>query len=105
MARRGRPTSVVTLNADERQTLERWGRRPTSAQALALRCHIVLAAANGEANGEIAASLAKKTTLDKVSTSFGAASKFASPGGNSINSILLTPQAITKDNLQVVLDA
>ena len=66
MARRGRPTSVVTLNADERQTLERWGRRPTSAQALALRCHIVLAAANGEANGEIAASLGcHATTVGK----------------------------------------
>ena len=59
----------------------------------------------GQAAGEIAAALAKKTALDKVSTSFGAAAKFASPGGNSINSILLTPQAITKDNLQVVLDA
>jgi transposase len=57
MARRGRPTSEVALSADERATLERWARRPKSAQALALRCRIVLAAADGEANGEIAARL------------------------------------------------
>jgi transposase len=57
MARRGRPTSEVALSDDERETLERWARRPKSAQALALRCRIVLAAANGEANGEIAARL------------------------------------------------
>ena len=30
---------------------------------------------------------------------------FDSPGGNAMTSILLTPQAITKDNLNVVLDA
>jgi D-xylose transport system substrate-binding protein len=30
---------------------------------------------------------------------------FASPGGNQLTSILLTPQAITKDNLNVVVDA
>jgi D-xylose transport system substrate-binding protein len=28
-----------------------------------------------------------------------------SPGGNDMTSIFLTPQPITKDNLQVVLDA
>ena len=42
MARRGRPTEVLVLSDDERQTLERWARRPKSAQALALRCRIVL---------------------------------------------------------------
>jgi D-xylose transport system substrate-binding protein len=30
---------------------------------------------------------------------------FTSPGGNTITSILLQPQPITKDNLNVVLDA
>ena len=42
MARRGRPTVEVVLTDDERETLERWARRPKSAQALALRCRIVL---------------------------------------------------------------
>ena len=34
---------------EEREVLERWARRPKSAQALALRCRIVLAAADGRA--------------------------------------------------------
>ena len=46
MARRGRPTPVIKLTADERKTLERWARRHTSSQALALRCRIVLACAD-----------------------------------------------------------
>ena len=33
----------ITLTDEERETLERWARRPTTAQALALRCRIVLA--------------------------------------------------------------
>ncbi len=42
------------LTDDERETLERWARRPKSAQALALRCRIVLAAAAGESSKDIA---------------------------------------------------
>ncbi len=57
MARRGRPTVPVVLSDEERETLERWARRPKSAQALALRCRIVLAAAEGCTNTEIAARL------------------------------------------------
>jgi len=42
------PTApMVVLSADERETLERWARRPNSAQALAMRCRIVLACADG----------------------------------------------------------
>ncbi len=66
MARPGRPTAEVVLRQEERETLERWARRPTSAQALALRCRIVLAAAAGEANGEIATRLGcHPTTVGK----------------------------------------
>ena len=57
MARRGRPSVQVVLSNEERETLERWARRPKSAQALALRCRIVLAAAEGETNTEIAVGL------------------------------------------------
>lgn len=46
MARTGRPTPTVTLTDEERETLERWARRPSSAQALAMRCRIVLVAAD-----------------------------------------------------------
>jgi transposase len=44
----------VVLDQQEREVLERWARRPTSAQALALRCRIVLAAADGEKSKVIA---------------------------------------------------
>ncbi len=58
MARRpGRPTVEIHLSDEERETLERWARRPKSAQALALRCRIVLGAAEGETNQDIAARL------------------------------------------------
>lgn len=54
------PSSVpvaIELSADEREQLEAWTRRRTSAQALALRSRIVLAAAEGLNNTEIAAQL------------------------------------------------
>lgn len=44
----------VVLDEQEREVLERWARRPKSAQALALRCRIVLAAADGEQSKDIA---------------------------------------------------
>jgi hypothetical protein len=47
VGKRGRPKAELVLTDDERQTLERWARRPKSAQALALRCRIVLACAEG----------------------------------------------------------
>jgi transposase len=47
----------VVLTDEEREVLERWARRPKSAQALALRCRIVLAAADGEPSKEIASRL------------------------------------------------
>src|SRR5437879_445945 len=56
----------VVLDEEERETLERWARRPKSAQALALRCRIVLAAAEGGMNKDIAARLGcSATTVGK----------------------------------------
>ena len=55
----------------------------------------------GKAAGEAAVAMAKGTALTAVS----GVSQFDSPGGNSLTSILLTPLAITRDNLNVVLDA
>jgi transposase len=57
MARTGRPKAGLTVTGQERATLERWARRATSAQALALRCRIVLACADGKDNKEVAAGL------------------------------------------------
>jgi DNA-binding NarL/FixJ family response regulator len=45
---------VIELSEHERLQLEAWTRRRTSAQALALRSRIVLAAAEGLRNTEIA---------------------------------------------------
>src|SRR3954468_18907159 len=47
----------IELTAEERAQLEAWERRRTSAQALALRSRIVLAAAEGPNNSEIARDL------------------------------------------------
>ena len=51
------PRAEVVLSVEDREVLERWARRPKSSQALALRCRIVLAAADGEPTVEIAARL------------------------------------------------
>jgi transposase len=48
MARAGRPTVEIILSANERAILERWSRRHSSSQALALRSKIVLACASGD---------------------------------------------------------
>ena len=51
---RGRPMPLLTLATEERDTLERWVRRPKTAQALAQRARIVLACAGGQPNGAVA---------------------------------------------------
>ena len=52
--RTGRPLAVLTLTPDERETLERWARRPKTAQALAFRSRVVLACGAGQPNGQVA---------------------------------------------------
>ena len=55
--RTGRPTPPLTLTADERQTLERWTRRPSTAQALAQRARLILGCAAGKTNTRVAQEL------------------------------------------------
>jgi transposase len=50
---RTQPIGLV-LSDEERETLERWARRPKTAQALASRCRIVLACAEGGSTIEVA---------------------------------------------------
>ena len=57
MGELGRPKAPLHLSDEEREILERWARRPKSAQALALRCRIVLACAEGATNNQVAARL------------------------------------------------
>lgn len=54
---RGRPKAALTLTTEERDTLERWGRRPKTAQALALRARVVLRCASGATNTVVAEQL------------------------------------------------
>jgi transposase len=54
MAGRGRSKVELILSSDERETLLRWARRAKSSQALASRCRIVLACAEGLSNVEVA---------------------------------------------------
>jgi transposase len=61
---RGPFPTPITLADDERMKLNDWCRRPTTAQRLALRAHIVLAAAAGRPNTAIAAEL--RVTLPTV---------------------------------------
>jgi transposase len=52
--RTGRPKTRVILSPAERRTLERWARRPKTAQALAQRACIILACAQDQLNTTVA---------------------------------------------------
>ena len=61
-----RPVTRIVLSPSERETLERYTRRPATAQALALRAGIVLRCAAGETHTAIAADLhGTKQTVGK----------------------------------------
>lgn len=71
---RGPRPAPITLSDDERSKLLDWSRRPTSAQRLALRANIILAAADGCGNTAIAARLrVTLPTVRKWRTRFAAA--------------------------------
>ncbi len=55
--RRGRPTPPLELTDEERETLERFVRRHTTAQRLAFRSRIVLHCADGQTNTTVAREL------------------------------------------------
>ncbi len=54
MPKTGHPKVELVLTDGERDMLTRWSRRAKSSQALALRCRIVLACADGLSNVEVA---------------------------------------------------
>jgi transposase len=62
----GRPIAPLTMTAEERETLERWMRRRTTAQALAQRARIILSCAEGKTNTTVAAEIGvSKPTVGK----------------------------------------
>lgn len=55
----------------------------------------------GKAAGEAAVQLCNGTTVDKVSGT----APFTTPGKNQVSSIIIAPHPLTKDNLNLVIDA
>jgi transposase len=69
--RPGPKLPALALTNDERATLQRWARRRKSSQALALRCRIVLACAQGHSNQAVADRLgSSKPTVTKWRSRF-----------------------------------
>src|SRR5262249_19672959 len=52
--KRGRPKQIPTITEEEREQLEQWTRRRTTAQALARRAAIILLSLEGLHDGQIA---------------------------------------------------
>lgn len=69
--RTGRPVAELVITAEEKAALERWSRRPKTAQALARRSRIVLECAQGESNTAVAQKLGvTKQTVGKWRSRF-----------------------------------
>jgi transposase len=67
----GRPIPPLTLTDHEREVLRRWTRRPTTAQALAQRAHVILECAADETNARVARKLRlTKQTVGKWRSRF-----------------------------------
>src|SRR5439155_9632491 len=67
----GRPIQPLQLSQEERETLERWVRRPTSAQALSLRARVILSCAEGKTNTKVAQQMQlSKPTVGKWRSRF-----------------------------------
>jgi len=67
----GRPIPPLTLTDPEREVLQRWTRRPTTAQALAQRARVILECAADETNTRVARKLRlTKQTVGKWRSRF-----------------------------------
>jgi FixJ family two-component response regulator len=68
----GRPIAPLTLTDPEREVLQRWTRRPTTAQALAQRARVILGCAADETNTRVARQLRlTKQTVGKPRQAVG----------------------------------
>jgi transposase len=69
--RTGRPKAALALSAEQREELERWTRRRSTGQALALRARIILACAEGGNNKEVGTRLGiSRLTVGRWRTRF-----------------------------------
>src|SRR5262245_38416389 len=62
-AARGRPKAELIVTEEEQEELERWARRPKTAQALALRARIILRCAEGKTNTQVATAFGVTTQM------------------------------------------
>jgi transposase len=70
---RGRPKAALVVSAEDRESLERWTRRRSTAQALALRSRIVLGCSTGMSNTDVAEELhVTNATAGRWRSRFGA---------------------------------
>ena len=65
--RRGRPIAPLSLRVERRETLERWARRPKSAQALAQRSRMVLECAAGNSN-ELLSNVVDRAVMNQAAS-------------------------------------
>src|SRR5438128_10593849 len=69
--RTGRPKEALMVSAEQREELERWVRRRSTAQALALRARIILSCAEGGNNKDVATRLGmSRLTIGRWRTRF-----------------------------------
>jgi transposase len=100
MATRGRPKAELVLSDDERETLVGWSRRRTSAQALALRCRIIVACADGLTNRAVAARFdVNQATVSKWRSRF-IASRLEGLNDEPRSG---APRTITDDDVEAVI--
>ena len=90
----------VVLSDEERATLERWARRPKSAQALALRCRIVLACADGGQQHR-----GRRAARDRRQPRWQVAARFlaAAPRRTPRRTSTGAPRTISDDDVEAVI--
>ena len=96
----GRPMAPVILDGAEKETLERWVRRPKTAQALALRARMILGCAEGRSNTAVDANLGvSDETVSKWR------SRFLEPRLDGLSDELRSgrPRGVTDDDVERVI--
>ena len=98
----GRPMPPLILDDVERETLERWVRRPKTAQALALRARMILGCAEGRSNTTVGTDLGvSDETVGKWRSRF----LERRLDGLSDEPRSGRPRAVTDDRRRVIADA
>ena len=102
--RPGRPTPLLELADEERDTLERWARRPKTAQALAQRARMILGCAEGKTNTAVATDLkVSKPTVGKWRSRFLSRGLDGLPDGHGFSGVTLAHNTLAREEVDAVL--